>query len=169
MKKSIILIVLALLFNCNQKEKQKEKQQDKKSAQIEQINSKHGIKYSINDCYDFDFSYQFNPAIKAGKQLMEYYTIHDIYTKNGRNYVGIETYKFYFDLLVENDEILKELKNNEDKYNRVENKILVLQLENIRKMPFVIDITEDGEDTYMEVTEGNRFIGKGKILQLIKI
>ncbi|GER58125.1 hypothetical protein ULMA_02330 [Patiriisocius marinus] len=169
MKKIIIPFVLILLFSCNQEEKQKVEIQEKRTSKIEEIKSQYGIKYSMTDLNRFDYSYQFNPVIQSGKQLMKYYTIHDIYTKNNKNYVAIETYKFYFDLLVENEKILNELKNNEDEYHRVENKILVLELKNIRKMPFVIDITENGEDTYMEVIGGDRFIGKGKVLELIKI
>jgi hypothetical protein len=169
MKKLIILCALVLLFSCNQEEKERAKSKQNRATKIEEIKSRYGIKYSMVKLYDFDYSYQFNEVIKTEKQLLEYYTVHDIYTKNNQNYVKINLHKYYFELLVEDKSILQELLDS----GYSESNMLIIKLDHLKKMDFVLDLYEDSyEDNTefnMEVIENEKFIGKGKILRLIKI
>lgn len=174
MKKIIIFLAVVLLFSCNQEEKERERLQESKASRVEEIKSKYGVKYSMTELFDFNYSYQFNPVIKSEKQLLEHYTIYDIYTIGGQNYVKLGYYKHYFDLLIGDESILKVLLNDGVDaigYSESEN-FLIIKLDKIKKMDFIVDVYDDsykGEISYiMELIEDDKFLGKGKILTIIK-
>lgn len=162
-----------MLFSCNQKEKQREKSKQDRVVKVDEMKSKYGVKYSMTELLDFNYSYQFNPVLKENKQLFEKYTIHDIYSKGDQNFVKLNFYKYYFDLLVEDQSILKALLDDEaGKGIHGSKDFLIIKLDEIRKMDFLVDVYDDSYENevvfYMEVIENEKFIGKGKILELIK-
>ena len=173
MKQLVVFFVLVLLFSCNQEEKEREKEQENKATKVEELKLKYGVKYSMTELFKFDYSYQFNPVIKSEKQLLDHYNIYDIYTSSNQTYVRLGYYKFYFDLLIEDESILKALLNIKDGNGYYEEKdFLIIKLDEIKKMDFVVDVYDDsyeGETGYIvELIENEKFIGKGKILELIK-
>jgi hypothetical protein len=162
-----------LLFSCNQKEKQIEKSEQSRVDKVEGIKAKYGVKYSMTELLDFDYSYQFNPVLKEKKQLFEHYIIHDICTKCNQNIVKLSSYKYYFNLIVEDESILKTLLEDDDIKGYYESEdFLIIQLDEIKKMDFIVDLYEDSfedeVDFFIEIIENEKFIGKGKILKLIK-
>lgn len=169
MKKLITLLVVLLLSSCNQEEQKREELQENKDSKVEEIKVKYGVKYSLTELIDFNYSYQFNPVIKSEKQLFEYYSIYDIYTKGNQNYVKLGFYKYHFDLLIEDEAILKALLDDENSKGYSESEdILIIKLDEIKKMDYVVDVYDDETNYIMELTESDNFIGKGKILELIK-
>lgn len=172
MKKSVIILVLVMLFSCNQKEKQQEKSKQDRVVKVDKIKSKYGIKYSMTDLFDFKYTYQFNPVINENKQLLEYYNIQDIYSKGDQNFVKLNFYKYYFDLLVEDQSILKALLDDEaGKGIHGSEDFLIIKLDEIRKIDFLVDVYDDSYKNdvifFMEVIENENFIGRGKIIQII--
>jgi hypothetical protein len=170
MKKIIIILALVALSSCNQEEKERIKAEVNREIKLEKIKKKYKIKYSLLDL-DYDYSYQFNPVIKDSVQLLRYFIINDIYTKNEKTFLSINLHKYYFDLLIEDETILNELIKKKDFYEESSN-MLIIKLAKIRKMPFILEgyqeSFDDEIDFIIEVTGSQKFIGSGKILHLIK-
>lgn len=181
MKRVIFLLVtqtslsLVLIFyGCNSTEDENKKNQKieteiklekQRKNKIDKIVYKYDIKY-LWDTLSYDFSINYYPILDTKLQLIDEFSIDDIFVKDTTTYVRISFYSnslFNFTLKINRNNIDKLLNENDDI-------ILIVNINEIEKMSFSARISSASpEEPYIYIGSSNDFIGNGEIVEIEKL
>lgn len=187
MKKIIsIIILLSILIACKPSKEKKTKDENNSKKLIRQQEMKKVVdslvlKYDIKYIWDsldwkqYHYTIDFKPVINSKYQLISKYSIDDFYEKDTSEYISIETHRpeYYFDFPISKEQ-KKIILQTSDSWGFKNNTILVVSINDIRKIKLEIKGEVEGEDeddksAIINLENSYSFIGKGKIIDIVTI
>lgn len=174
------LFILSLFFfgGCGESSREKEIreriEQDRKEKDnyISNIVSQFGIKYCWDSIY-FEHSIDYQPVLNTQYQLINNFSISDIYTKNGSTYTFITVglfEKIYFELECTQEQI--DLLRNKKTYsdNSQNETLLIVSVSEIKKInfPVTIEYYDDDFNYSTESDDEEGFKANGRLVDLVR-
>ena len=175
---SLLTLSVFFLGGCGESNREKEiserieKNRKEKHNYISNIVNKFEIKYcwdTVHHNHSIDYQYILNTKY----QLINDFSISDIYTKNETNYASIEVglfEKIYFELECTQEQvnILREKKSySKDFQNET---LLIVSISQIRKIsyPVTIEYYDEDYDSSVESEVEEGFKARGKLFDIVK-
>jgi hypothetical protein len=174
------LFILSLLFfgGCGESSSEKkireriEQNRQEKDNYLSNIVSQFGIKYCWDSIY-FEHSIDYQPVLNTQYQLINDFSISDIYSKNGSTYTFIKVGLFeniFFELECTQQQI--DLLRNKNTYsdNLQNETLLIVSVSEIKKMnfPVTIEYYDDDFNSSTESDEEEGFKANGRLVDLVR-
>lgn len=176
----LFFALIVFLSSCTSEKKRKEaeKREIKKQNEInrektiEAIASKYAIKYQW-DTLEYTHSIKYEPVLESKYQLINSIEIDDIFRKDSSYYISLNVSyypSFYFTFPVTQDQ-LTQISNDNDNSDL----IFIVSITDIRKVQLILKGEIEDESASVNIRSSvklkrsNDFIGKGKIVEIIRI
>jgi hypothetical protein len=170
------LLIFVLIISACKSEKSKKKiearefreQREKAEEQIKDIEiNKLVSKYQIDYMWDtlsYRYSVKYKPVINSGFQLVDGFSVHDIFENDSILYASIKTGSypsFYFEFPISREQQDKLLDNDHEI-------LLVISVNSIQKIRFEMNAeSEDSESSYLNIDYSDDYFGKGKLVDVV--
>lgn len=175
MKRLLLFFISAfIIFSCGSKEsvqekkarEEKEHEEIKEKAKqktISELTAKYNIGYNL-DTFESRFSIDFKPILESKYLLIDWHGINDIFQKDSSFFVSINLYGAIRELVfpVSKEQILAF--SNRDLVN-----LLVVHIDEIKKIKFVFEGETEGEDVSVSLENSSGFSAKGKLIEIVSL
>jgi len=148
---------------------------DHKQLIIDSLTTLYDISYKLDTLRNYQFTIDYESVIASNCQLIERWSVHDIFRKDSIPYMKIHTYRNGYLTFPLSEKQLLEIKslalNDPHTLRRVpRNLLLVVKLSEVRKIDYSIitSIEGEGEDAYADLDlDFGPFSFKGKIIDIV--
>ncbi|MHB9039983.1 MAG: hypothetical protein ACYC4T_04970 [Melioribacteraceae bacterium] len=162
------IIFLLILFGCNtnNKKDEQEEQNKKRNFLISEIRKEYKV-MTEEDVNNFNYTIQFSKAFIDSSNLFivePFFGIDDFIIKDGRNYFRFSSLAptIYFSVDCDTNNfvnLLNIFKEDEDKKI-----LLVIKIDDIKKLFLTADPQNDGESNYIELDYSSSFVANGHLI-----
>ena len=171
------ILICITIFSCGPSEAEKlaklkiKENKEAKDQAIRNIKNQYGIKYSW-DTISFEHSIDYQKVIDSEIQMIQNFEILDVFKQNDDIKIKLRVgfLDELFVILNCNQNQIDALKNGKNKTIFNLNTILVVSVNEIKKMNFQVS-AEDYDEEYpsLELDEEAGFLAKGKLIEVVKI
>lgn len=175
----IFFVTVSIIISCNSKESAEEKRareenermekevlrEKEKEKKIDNLTWKYNVKYKL-DTFRLRYSIEYRPVLESGHLLMEIssYHINDIFQKDSLYYASINPRGTISELILP---ITKE--QSKELLNRDIVHLLVVDINEIKKIRFSFEGVKDGEDISVGLENATGFSAIGKLIEMVSL